>query len=175
MSPSWSNTCLLSGAKGGGTFIVDSAVPCELYLDHHFRERAMSRAFTLGIQGPDGQRRVTISETSSVDDLYKVTQKAYQLPSATDFVLTKDLQNQIIIKNTVNADLSNYNLRHGDRLFLHYKSNISPTRSNDASEISADKVAQYDTKGLFFSHMPEFISTLLYFCRVVRERLPEHG
>ena len=93
----------------------------------------MSRAFTLGIQGPDGQRRVTISETESVDDLYKVTQKAYHLPSTTDFVLTKDLQKQIIIKNTVNTNLSNYNLRHGDRLFLHYNKNISPSTSNDAN------------------------------------------
>ena len=160
---------------GRGTSTLDSAVPSELYLGHHFRKMDMSRAFTLGIQGPDGQRRVTISETESVDNLYKVTQKAYELPSATDFVLTKDLQKQIIIENTVNSNVSNFNLRHGDRLFLHYNRNISPTTSNDANEISADKKAQYDSKGLFFSHMPEFMSTLLYFCRVVRDRLPEHG
>ena len=36
-------------------------------------------------------------------------------------------------------------------------------------------MAQYNSRGLFFSHLPEFISTLLYFCRVVRNRLPEHG
>ena len=96
-------------------------------------------------------------------------------PEETDFVLTKDLQKQIIIENTVNSNVSNYNLGHGDRLFLHYNRNISPTTSNNGNEISTDKVAQYDSKGLFFSHMPEFISTLLYFCRVVRHRLPEHG
>ena len=120
---------------GRGTSTLDSAVPSELYLGHHFRKMDMSRAFTLGIQGPDGQRRVTISETSSVDNLYKVTQKAYQLPSATDFVLTKDLQKQIIIENTVNSNVSNYNLRHGDRLFLHYNRNISPTTSNNGNHI----------------------------------------
>ena len=67
------------------------------------------------------------------------------------------------------------NLAFGTFAVLNSHFGFSPLIFILRTHLFNEKVATYNSRGLFFSHMPEFISTLRYFCRVVRERLPEHG
>ena len=98
------------------------------------RQIAMSK--TVGIQGPGGQQRVTISEKSLINELYTAVQSAYGLSSDTSFFLTQDKQKRIVIENSELSTLSKYNLRHGDRLFMHYiNAHSQPSKSISESNL----------------------------------------
>ena len=88
----------------------------------------MSRFLTLGIQGPDGQKRVKISETSLTSDLYIAVQQAYGLSAETGFFLTQGKQ----IDNSKLCAVSEYQLKQGDRLFLHHT--IAPHESSSFNQ-----------------------------------------
>ena len=92
----------------------------------------MSRFLTFGIQGPDGQKRVKISETSLTSDLYIAVQEAYELSAETGFFLTQDKYKSLVIDNSKLCAVSEYQLKHGDRLFLHYT--IDPQESSSFSQ-----------------------------------------
>ena len=101
----------------------------------------MSKALiTLGIQGPDGQRRVTISETTLVGELYMAVQEAYGLSSNTNFFLTQDMHKKIVIENGELWTVSEYKLKHRDRLFMHYSTAYSQQPRNGTSENTISQV-----------------------------------
>ena len=92
----------------------------------------MSRFLTLGIQGPDGQKRVKISDTSLTSELYIAVQQAYELSAETGFFLTQDKQRNLVIDNSKLCAVSEYQLKHGDRLFLHHT--IAPHESSSFNQ-----------------------------------------
>lgn len=54
---------------------------------------------TLGIQSPEGQKRVQITLTSKLEDLYKEIKKAFSLTSL-DFLLSLDQRKEIKVENS---------------------------------------------------------------------------
>ena len=92
----------------------------------------MSRFLTLGIQGPDGQNRVKISDTSLTSELYIAVQQAYELSAETGFFLTQDKQRNLVIDNSKLCAMSEYQLKHGDKLFLHHT--IAPHESSSFNQ-----------------------------------------
>ena len=59
----------------------------------------MSKKLTLGIQSPEGQKRVSILGSAKLEELYKEVQKAFGLPSAT-FLLSQDQRKELKIENS---------------------------------------------------------------------------
>ena len=88
----------------------------------------MPKCVTLAIQGPEGHKRVKISETSLASDLYTAVKQAYKFSDETGFFLTQDKQRSLVIDNSKLCEVSKYDLKHGDRLFLHHT--ITPHESS---------------------------------------------
>ena len=88
----------------------------------------MPKFVTLAIQGPEGHKRVKISETSLASDLYTAVKQAYEFSDETGFFLTQDKQRSLVIDNSKLCEVSKYDLKHGDRLFLHHT--ITPHESS---------------------------------------------
>ena len=58
----------------------------------------MSKPITLGIQSPEGQKRIQIKLTARLEELYKEVQKAFGLGS-TNFLLSQDQKKEVKIDN----------------------------------------------------------------------------
>ena len=94
----------------------------------YFLLKNMPKCVTLAIQGPEGHKRVKISETSMASDLYTAVKQAYEFSDETGFFLTQDKQRSLVIDNSKLCEVSKYDLKHGDRLFLHHT--ITPHESS---------------------------------------------
>ena len=94
----------------------------------YFLLKNMPKCVTLAIQGPEGHKRVKISETSLASDLYTAVKQAYEFSDETGFFLTQDKQRSLVIDNSKLCEVSKYDLKHGDRLFLHHT--ITPHESS---------------------------------------------
>ena len=94
----------------------------------YFLLKNMPKCVTLAIQGPEGHKRVKISETSMANDLYTAVKQAYEFSDETGFFLTQDKQRSLVIDNSKLCEVSKYDLKHGDRLFLHHT--ITPHESS---------------------------------------------
>ena len=93
----------------------------------------MSKKLTLGIQSPEGQKRVSILASASLEELYKEVQKAFGLPS-TSFLLSQDQRKDIKIDNTRGKTVTQAKLKHGDRLFMHNSAALFQSTSSSASQ-----------------------------------------
>eukprot|EP00088_Acartia_fossae_P063843 TRINITY_DN7822_c0_g1_i1.p1 TRINITY_DN7822_c0_g1~~TRINITY_DN7822_c0_g1_i1.p1 ORF type:complete len:587 (-),score=98.42 TRINITY_DN7822_c0_g1_i1:374-2134(-) len=81
----------------------------------------MSKPITLGIQSPEGQKRVQVSGTAKIDELYKSVHKAFDLKSM-EFSLFKDQRKSVEVANSKVKSVTSSGLKHGDRLFMFPKS-----------------------------------------------------
>ena len=104
----------------------------------------MSKKLTLGIQSPEGQKRVQILGTSKLEELYKEVQKAFGLPSAT-FLLSQDQRKELKIENSKLRTVTQAKLKHGDRLFMHnsadlFQSSSSSQNGNSSSSTTSPPV-----------------------------------
>ena len=96
----------------------------------------MSKKITLGIQSPEGQKRVSILGSSKLEELYKEVQKAFGLPS-TGFLLSQDQRKELKIENSKLRTVTQAKLKHGDRLFMHNSAELfQSTNSNSSSTTS---------------------------------------
>jgi len=77
----------------------------------------MSKPITLGIQSPQGQKRVHIKPTAKLEELYKEVQKVFEL-SSTQFSLSQDQRKELKVENSKLRTVSQAKLKHGDRLFM---------------------------------------------------------
>ena len=91
----------------------------------------MSKKLTLGIQSPEGQKRVQILGTSKLEELYKEVQKAFGLPSAT-FLLSQDQRKELKIENSKLRTVTQAKLKHGDRLFMHNSADLFQSSSSSS-------------------------------------------
>ena len=95
----------------------------------------MSKKLTLGIQSPEGQKRVQILGSSKLEELYKEVQKAFGLPSAT-FLLSQDQRKELKIENSKLRTVTQAKLKHGDRLFMHNSADLFQSNGNSSSTTS---------------------------------------
>jgi len=100
----------------------------------------MSKQITIGVQTPEGQKRVQVSATGKADELYKNVFKAFDLKSM-EFGLYKDQKKAQLIDNSRIKSISSAGLRHGDRLFMF------PRASTEALFKSAEAPAATPTDG----------------------------
>jgi len=80
----------------------------------------MSKSITVGVQTPEGQKRVQISGTGKADELYKKVFEAFDMKSM-EFTLFKDQKKQQPVDNSRFKSITSIGLKHGDRLFLSPK------------------------------------------------------
>ena len=99
----------------------------------------MSKKLTLGIQSPEGQKRVQILGTSKLEELYKEVQKAFGLPSAT-FLLSQDQRKELKIENSKLRTVTQAKLKHGDRLFMHNSAELFQSNGNSSSTTTSPSV-----------------------------------
>ena len=99
----------------------------------------MSKKLTLGIQSPEGQKRVSILGSSKLEELYKEVQKAFGLPSAT-FLLTQDQRKELKIENSKLRTVTQAKLKHGDRLFMHNSAALFQSNGNSSSTTTSPSV-----------------------------------
>jgi len=83
----------------------------------------MSKQITVGVQSPEGQKRVQVSATGKSDELYKAVYKAFDMKSM-EFALYKDQKKKGVIDNSKIKSLTSIGLRHGDRIFLFPQTNV---------------------------------------------------
>ena len=95
----------------------------------------MSKKLTLGIQSPEGQKRVSILGSAKLEELYKEVQKAFGLPSAT-FLLSQDQRKELKIENSKLRTVTQAKLKHGDRLFMHNSAALFQSNGNSSSTTS---------------------------------------
>jgi len=96
----------------------------------------MSKKLTLGIQSPEGQKRVSILGSAKLEELYKEVQKAFGLPS-TGFLLSQDQRKELKIENSKLRTVTQAKLKHGDRLFMHNSAGLFQSTSNGSTSSSS--------------------------------------
>ena len=95
----------------------------------------MSKKLTLGIQSPEGQKRVSILGSAKLEELYKEVQKAFGLPS-TGFLLSQDQRKELKIENSKLRTVTQAKLKHGDRLFMHNSAALFQSNGSSSSTTS---------------------------------------
>jgi len=103
----------------------------------------MSKQITVGVQSPEGQKRVQVSSTGKAEELYKNVYKAFDMKSM-EFGLYKDQKKKDLIENSKIKSITATGLRHGDRLFLFPRAKVEnlfkTAESSNSSDDSSFKV-----------------------------------
>jgi nuclear protein localization family protein 4 len=76
---------------------------------------------TLGVQSPEGQKRVSLAPASKTEELYKAVVREFDLKSAA-ILLYRDQRRQEPIESSRLKSLASVGLKHGDRVFMFPKS-----------------------------------------------------
>lgn len=75
-------------------------------------------SITIGVQSPNGTKRVTINSSDSTADLYQAIQDEFKLTSQL-FTLSRDRQKNQPITKSKSESVDASGVKHGDRIFLH--------------------------------------------------------
>lgn len=96
----------------------------------------MSKMITVGVQTPEGQKRVQVSGGGKTEELYKNVYKEFDMKSM-EFGLYKDQKKKEIIDNSRIKSITTAGLRHGDRIFLFPKAKVEVFKTGESSSTGA--------------------------------------